>query len=146
MSGKAFLDTNIFVYMQSAPETEKKELCFRALDNFECVASTQVLNELCNVLLKKFNMKTEDVAQVITAVDSACEMSVVTVETVETALRLKERYGYSYYDSLILASALACDCDYLFSEDMSDSQMIENRLEIVNIFARPAFINKDGKD
>lgn len=140
MSGKAFLDTNVFVYMQSAPETEKRELCFQALDNFECAASTQVLNELCNVFLKKFNMSTEDIGQIIATVDSTCEISVVTLETVETALRLKERYGYSYYDSLILASALVCECDYLFSEDMSDGQIIEKKVEIVNIFARPDFL------
>jgi len=57
-------------------------------------------------------------------------------------LQLKEQYGFGYYDNLIVASALENGCSYLFSEDMSDGQMIENRLEIVNIFARPSFMDR----
>ncbi len=142
MRGKAFLDTNIFVYMQSSREPVKKEVSFQALDAFECVANTQVLNELCNVLLKKFAMSINDIEQVIDAVDDTCEMDVVTSETVKTALQLKNRYGYSYYDCLIIASALECECDYIFSEDMSDGQIIEGGLEIVNIFTRPDIFKK----
>jgi len=60
----------------------------------------------------------------------------VTFDTVEKALQLKEHYGFGYYDSLIVASALGSGCKYLFSEDMSDGQVIDNNLEIVNVFTR----------
>jgi len=43
-------------------------------------------------------------------------------------LDLKEIYGYSYYDSLILAAAVLSDCDYIFSEDLQDGQIIENKI------------------
>jgi len=59
MSGKAFLDTNLFVYMQSASDATKKEISYRTLENFDCAVSTQVLNEFCNVALKKLAMKPE---------------------------------------------------------------------------------------
>jgi predicted nucleic acid-binding protein len=55
---------------------------------------------------------------------------------VQKALDFKEVYGYSYYDSLILAAAVLSDCDYIFSEDLQDRQIIENKIEIVNIFKR----------
>jgi len=42
------------------------------------------------------------------------------------------RYGFSYYDSLIIASALECECSVLFSEDMQHGQIIESTLKIVN--------------
>ncbi len=57
MSGSAFLDTNLFVYMQSSTDAIKKELSYKALESFDCVVSTQVLNEFCNVALKKLAMK-----------------------------------------------------------------------------------------
>jgi predicted nucleic acid-binding protein len=36
-------------------------------------------------------------------------------------------------------SALESKCDYIFSEDMNDGQVIDNRLKIVNIFIHPEF-------
>jgi len=57
-------------------------------------------------------------------------------EAVQKALDLKEVYNYSYYDSLILATALLSDCNYIFSEDLHDGQIIDNKIEIVNIFKR----------
>ncbi|MDR3275689.1 MAG: hypothetical protein LBT11_00535, partial [Treponema sp.] len=53
------------------------------------------------------------------------------------ALHLMKRYNYSYYDCLMLASALKHGCAHIFTEDMSDGQIIEGTLQIVNIFAHP---------
>jgi predicted nucleic acid-binding protein len=51
------------------------------------------------------------------------------------ALNLAERYQYSYFDSLILASALEAGCQILYSEDLQDGQRIENQLMIINPFS-----------
>ena len=139
MSVKVFLDTNIFIYMRSS-EADKKEISCRALNSFECVVSTQVLNEFCSVALKKLALDTSLIRQVIHAINNTCEIAVVTLETVEKALWIQERYELAYYDSLIVASALENDCTYLLTEDMGDGQIIESKMEIVNIFARPGFI------
>lgn len=53
----------------------------------------------------------------------------------DSALRIAERYGYSIYDALILAAALAAGCDLLYSEDMQDAQTIDS-LIIRNPFLR----------
>lgn len=145
MSGKAFLDTNLFVYMQSGSDIEKKEISYMALESFDCIVSTQVLSEFCNVALKKLMMNSGQIQQVLHAINSTCDVSVITLTTIKMALQLKKRHGFSYYDSLIVASALENDCVYLFSEDMSDGDIIENKLEIVNIFARPSYVSKDVK-
>ncbi|MCL2054906.1 MAG: hypothetical protein FWG90_10815 [Oscillospiraceae bacterium] len=47
MSGKIFLDTNIFIYTQSAIDTVKREICLSLINEPNCCASTQVLNEVC---------------------------------------------------------------------------------------------------
>jgi len=54
MSVKVFLDTNLFVYMQSTSDLSKKELSYQALEDFDCVVSVQVLNEFCNVAWRCF--------------------------------------------------------------------------------------------
>ena len=139
MNDKAFLDTNLFVYMQSSSDYMKKEASYRALENYSCIVSTQVINEFSNVALKKLGMKPGQVKQILHAIDNTCEIAVVTLVTIESALNLKDRYGFSYYDSLIISSALENGCSFLFSEDLSDGQVIDNSLEIVNIFKRPDF-------
>ena len=52
MNGKAFLDTNIIVYLYSDSEIEKRNAAYHAVDSHACVTSTQALNEICNVWLK----------------------------------------------------------------------------------------------
>ncbi|TVR67355.1 MAG: PIN domain-containing protein [Candidatus Competibacteraceae bacterium] len=51
---------------------------------------------------------------------------------VETAWILLDRYRFSYFDSLILASALTANCEVLYSEDLQHGQVIDGRLTIIN--------------
>ena len=57
------------------------------------------------------------------------------LETVRRCMDIKERYGYSWWDSLVLASALDSGCTVLYSEDMQSRQVVEGSLRIVNPFA-----------
>jgi predicted nucleic acid-binding protein len=136
MRGKVFLDTNVFVYTQSKGEQVKRDIALNAIGKYDCYTSTQVFNEVSNVMIKKLKMPIAEVKQVITAMNDRCAISIITHEAVQKALDLKEVYGYSYYDSLILAAAVLSDCNYVFSEDLQDGQIIENKIEIVNIFKR----------
>ncbi len=47
---------------------------------------------------------------------------------------IREKYRYSYYDSLVISAALYANCTVLYSEDMQHGQIIENKLKIVNPF------------
>ncbi len=47
---------------------------------------------------------------------------------------LLDRYRFSYFDSLILASALTANCQILYSEDLQHGQVIDGRLTIINPF------------
>ena len=42
---------------------------------------------------------------------------------------------FSYWDSIVVASALDCEADYLISEDMQDGFELENKLKIINPYA-----------
>ena len=62
-----------------------------------------------------------------------CNLNTNTSGTVFSALDIAERYGFSFYDSLIVAAALESKCKILYSEDMRHNQQIEN-LTIKNPF------------
>ena len=134
MNGKVFFDTNVFIYTQSENEPNKRSIALKALDEYDCCTSTQVFNEVCNVMIKKLKMRICEVKQVIAAINDKCEVYTVSYEAVQKALDIKERYNFSYYDSLILSSAILSGCKYLLSEDLQNGQKIDGAVEIVNIF------------
>jgi len=72
--------------------------------------------------------------EAVAEITDTCNVTVVEDTTMMTALKCCEKYGYSYYDSLMLASALESGCRYLLTEDMADGQEIEKSLIIKNIF------------
>ena len=58
----------------------------------------------------------------------------VTIETHETGLVLAERYNFSTYDAMIVASALHAGCDTLWSADMQHGMVLDKALRIANPF------------
>lgn len=56
-----------------------------------------------------------------------------TAELIESALLVRQRWGYGFYDSLVIAGALACGVGTLYSEDLQHGQQIEG-LTIRNPF------------
>ncbi|MCU0841027.1 MAG: PIN domain-containing protein [Thiobacillaceae bacterium] len=136
MPDRRFIDTNVLLYLYSEDEPDKKSAAEAVVrDGGRAWISTQVLSEVANVLRRKFGLEYQDIAAVVEEVRGACDIHVVSADTVALALKLGERYRHSYYDSLILAAALECGCDTLASEDMQDGLVVESRLTIRNPFA-----------
>ena len=129
---KAFLDTNVFIYMYDVSQPDRKEASLLLLVSNDCITSTQAINEISNVLLRKLKKPFLEVLQVLEDIYLVCEVKLLQKATVFHAIGLMERYEYSYYDCLMLASALENNCNILYSEDMQDKQIIENRLKIIN--------------
>jgi predicted nucleic acid-binding protein len=133
MSVKPFFDTNILVYAFSQ-EDPRSEVA-RILLVTGGVISVQVLNELTSVLRHKLKLSWKEILEALGAVRTLCPtVCPLTVDTHEKALQIVEQYGYRIYDSLIIAAALAAKTTTLYSEDMSDGQVIENVLTIKNPF------------
>ena len=42
----------------------------------------------------------------------------------------KKKHKFSYWDSLIISSALENECEFLYTEDLQDGQIINSRLTI----------------
>jgi predicted nucleic acid-binding protein len=58
----------------------------------------------------------------------------ISLSTIEVALTIASRYYYSYFDSLILSSALEYHCTRIYTEDMHHGQLVENTLTVYNPF------------
>ena len=136
MSGRAFFDTNIFIYLYAENEREKQTVCKEAINKAdECITSTQILNEISNVLMKKWQMPVDSIKTIHRdIIQISDEVVYIKEDTIDKAVDLHYKYGFSYYDCLMLSSALESNCQTIFTEDMSDGQVIENTLTIVNPF------------
>ena len=132
MNGNIFLDTNVIVYLYSTSEPHKRNVSISLFKDYNCATSTQALKEFCNVFIRKYRMPHDSIKAAITSISRSCSVLHVAENTVLNALDLNKRYDYSYYDCLMLASALESSCSVLFSEDMHDGHVIENKLRIVN--------------
>lgn len=127
----AFLDTNILVYAQ---QTGPKAIISQDLIAQGGTISVQVVNELTNVLRKKDNRSWRDIALVLDDIDNALEPALpLTATTSRAALALARDHGFSFYDALIIASAIDAGCDTLYSEDLQHGRSIGG-LAIVNPF------------
>jgi predicted nucleic acid-binding protein len=135
MPDKVFIDTNVLIYGYSDDEPDKRQRAIDCVRSGEAWISTQVLNETINVLKRKFSLSYSQIREAVQELSEGFPIVLVSVNTIEMALNLAERYQYSYFDSLILASALEAGCQILYSEDLHDGQRIENQLMIINPFS-----------
>ena len=128
----SFLDTNIIIY-SLGKDIEKRR---QSIELISCrpFISVQVLNETVNTLIRKFSMPINDIKAIIKRLTIECRVKPLTEKIHFSALTIKERYQFSFYDSLIIASALESDCDILYSEDMQHRQIIDGQLQILNPF------------
>jgi predicted nucleic acid-binding protein len=135
VSGRAFFDTNILVYVVGEKDmrTDKAE----ALVAGGGVISVQVLNEFANVSRKRLRMSWEDIGEALAAIRVLCPSPLpLTIDTHDAGRRIAAKYGFSMFDGLIAASALEAECDTLYSEDLQDGQVIEGRLTVRNPFVQ----------
>ncbi len=136
MKGKVLLDTNIWVYLyaQNLPDKSAKVRDLVESNFTSIIVSTQVLGEFYNVLTKKKLKPKDEAKQIILEIVTTFTIVEIDVLKVIKALEINSTYGYTYWDSLILATALQENCDVLYSEDMQANQLIESKTKIVNPF------------
>lgn len=134
-----FLDTNIFVYSfdSSAPAKagRARQLIRHAVATQKGIVSYQVVQEFFNVATRRFAqpMSLRDAEQYLSTVFRPL-LSIHSSQALYLeALRLTERYGLSWYDSLIVAAAIEGESAILYTEDLQHGQQFGD-LEIENPF------------
>jgi len=137
MKDKLFIDSNVFVYAYINDDQQKHALARNLLKDTvlvnEIILSVQILNEFYSVMAK-YEYSHDEIKSCLSEIIEQAEIMPLKLETIKFCLFIKEKYGYSWWDSLVLASALENNCKIIYSEDMRHEQIIENSLKIVNPF------------
>lgn len=129
-----FADTNIFVYLfdetVGAKYMRAREVIQQGMDNHTLYVSYQVVQETLNVITHKAKLAAppEEAADFVERFFSRLQIVPSGLNLYLRALALKGNYGFSFYDSLIIAAALEAGCTRLLTEDLQHGQRIESLL------------------
>lgn len=134
-----FLDSNVFVYAFDETDDRRRttatELIARSLRDGTGVISHQVVQEVLNVLTTKMArpVRHDDALRYLRSTLEPMWSIYPNDGLFTRALELRARYGYGFYDSLIVSAAIEGGCSTLYSEDMQHDQLIDS-VRIVNPF------------
>ncbi len=136
MSGRFFLDTNLFVYSfdRDSPAKSRRaaQLIREAVNSRKGIVSYQVVQEFFNVALRRFArpLTVAEAEQYLTVVFRPLLSIHSSPALYGEALGLCGRYRLGWYDSLIVAAALQGRCATLYTEDLQHGLQIgELRME-----------------
>ena len=139
MSVDRFLDTNVFVYQLEGRDPRKaaiaQDLIRQGIESGNACISFQVVQECLNTALRKalVPLGDHDMRRYLESVLAPLFRVQPSLRLYHASLDMKSRYGFAYYDALIVAAALDAGCTTLYSEDLQDRQRIEG-LMVVNPF------------
>lgn len=128
MRVKVFIDSNTLFYIYDHADKAKQEHArawlLKLAETGGGVTNLQVLNEVTNVFLKR--MKNWEPQYAFQMVDDFAPFGVMPISEVEVqqARQIRIRYRYSWWDCLLLASALELGCTHFLSEDLQDGQVV----------------------
>ena len=129
---EAFIDASVLFYLLSN-DARKADRVEQLLAERGTI-SVQVLNEFAAVALRKTDVALRDVKVILDTVRAVCTVEPVTAATHDRGVEVCERYKFSFYDSLIIASALIVGSTVLYTEDLQHGQIIERQLRVANPF------------
>jgi predicted nucleic acid-binding protein len=122
-----FVDTNILIYAHDRSAGVKHERARQLLaalwENRTGALSIQVLQEFyVNVTQKVAKPLTPEVAAQIISDLAAWQVHQPVVDDVLDAIHFQTRHQLSFWDAMILASAVALGCEIVWSEDLNPGQ------------------------
>ena len=118
-----FIDTNILVYSYDRLNKEKHkisvDLLTKLMEKNEIVVSTQVINEFIVVMTGKvtYPLSLEAVESHVKKFRQVFDIHPIQITDCIKALSIAKRYMFSYWDSLIVSTAMNSGCSLLYSED-----------------------------
>jgi predicted nucleic acid-binding protein len=136
MRTPVFVDSNIWLYAflkQEEKKRKKAKKLIKSIKNDSLWISTQIINEVC-FNLRKNNFPESEIREIVSSFYNDYRVVYFKKEIMINASEFRERYSLSFWDSLVIASALSVSCGTLYSEDMHHNQIIESKLRIINPF------------
>jgi predicted nucleic acid-binding protein len=132
-----FVDTNVIVYAVDSGSPGKRRLVValltRMISEQTLVLSPQSLNECYRVITdRKRLLSREEAREFIFGLSPSCTAP-LSYEVTRKAWQIQDASGYSFWDSMLLASATLARCDVFVSEDMQHGRKLDD-LTIMNPF------------
>lgn len=132
-----FIDTNVLLYTKDPKVPSKGARAHEWLNALanknRIVISPQVLNEFAHNIIRKFpHVSYDELLQNVEALRPWC-VAPITHETTLHALQIHRRFRFSFYDCVLLATAMDFACEVVLSENLTHDQQL-GRLRIVNPF------------
>jgi predicted nucleic acid-binding protein len=135
---RTFIDTNILVYLFDADAEDKK---VQASDRFEAevsagraLLSTQVLQEFYVIVTRKLLVPLKpETAEAVVRNLSLLPVIGIDTEKIMAAIRRSQKRQLTFWDALMVETALAGGADRLLTEDLQHGQIIDG-LRIENPF------------
>jgi predicted nucleic acid-binding protein len=142
MKSDCFIDTNVWVYalLEAKNDDGKQQTALKLLRTLPVSVATyvsaQVINEFHWTLTRKYRLDEEVVHDKAINGIAAFATAVIPLElrTYLEASDIRKRYNFSFWDSLIVASALQAGCTTLYTEDLNHAMIVDKKLHIVNPF------------
>lgn len=138
MSAERFtLDANILVYAVDERDTAKHEAAIAIVEaaiRLDCPLALQAIAEFYVVSTGKLRLGARDAAARARQLMTSFEIFSHSPGTVRTAMDEAAAGRFSFWDSMLLASAAEAGCTLVLSEDMKDGARF-GAITIVNPFA-----------
>ncbi len=141
--GYQFVDTNVLVYAHDTSAGAKRDRAARLLEELwesrlGCL-SIQVLQEFYVTITRKVARPLESSAAAQIIADLAVwRVHVPGVQDMLDAIGIQRRYGISFWDAMILQSALRSGCETVWSEDLNPDQVYDGVRAANPFFTLPA--------
>ena len=130
-----FIDTNLWLYALIESDDQNKSALARTLvKENEPIISSQVINEVCVNLLRKANFNEAQISQLVESFYEKYTVIETNKPVLLAASHLRQKYSLSFWDSIIVASAMNAGSFILYSEDMQHGMIIEGQLQVINPF------------
>ena len=134
---RIFVDSNVIVYSRDRRDAEKRARArhwLRYLAEREwAVINLQIVNETTDVLLRRSEAMTEQEIRRHSEQLLALGDSVVDLNEIALAWEIRARFGFRWWDSLMISAALLLECSHLVTEDLQHGQTV-GKLTIVDPF------------
>lgn len=126
MHGGSFIDTNIWIYAHlRKPGEPRHRIALELIESLSTgVISPQVTAEYYSVMLRS-GQTDQWIQENLDTILRYVRLQPLNEAVVRGGWQIRNRYGFSIWDSRIVAAALEAGCRTLYSEDLQSGQKIE---------------------
>ncbi|PSR18082.1 PIN domain nuclease [filamentous cyanobacterium CCP3] len=137
-TNRCFVDSNIWICAatesEDIPSDPRHEAARTLINQTKPHLSVQVMNEVSVNLLRKFKFTEGAIQTLVRSFYQKYVVCPLDEATLLAASVVRQRYNLSFWDSMIVSTALQHQCPILYTEDMAHGLLIHDVLTIVNPF------------